>query len=291
MSERIISAEEARRLRDAATQGPWEASPARDDGAAPCPWNVQPDRRGCNLTVDVWGYPYSDRIRCDAELIAAAPDLAYTVEHLTTERDALRATIDAALATPPGEPRRLDMTLDPLAVYDAERAKDADSRAISEAILRQRWAKIREATARTGRHDEAVGVALAPEDAAVGSRVRQLDVEDRFAAALREARRERDELRAAADPVAAHIAAKHPHVQPVRSFDLLRDAIRHIAATGPRRPLWAAVSDAVPHGSGVSASIAVALGLNPDETVGRVPPPLDEVCPLCGHDAAEDPDV
>lgn len=100
-------------------------------------------------------------------------------------------------------------------------------------------------------------------------------------------RKEVDGLRGAADPVTVHIAAKHPHVQPVRSFDLLRDAIRHIAATGPRRPLWAAVSDAVPHGFGVSASIAVALGLNPDETVGRVPPPLDEVCPLCGHDAGE----
>lgn len=80
MAERIITADEARALREAATPGPW-----RDDtfGQVIGQHNVS-----------ILRYDEEDGFGCvarqaDGRLIVAAPDLAWTVEQLTAERDRL----------------------------------------------------------------------------------------------------------------------------------------------------------------------------------------------------------
>lgn len=80
-----ITAEEARRLREAATEGPWmldgyRVFVNRTEGfeVADCGSSNSPDDAGGN-----------------AALIAAAHDLAYTVEALQAERDEARAQVAA----------------------------------------------------------------------------------------------------------------------------------------------------------------------------------------------------
>lgn len=92
MAERIITADEARRLREAATPGPWRVTDA--DSVAPRVGGAWPvafipgdhDDRPWDCGGDE---PIEPLPLADAELIAAAPDLAWTVEQLTAERDRL----------------------------------------------------------------------------------------------------------------------------------------------------------------------------------------------------------
>jgi len=107
MTHRIITAEEARALREAATPGPWHVGrSALCDCWRPCA-NVYADQgedvtRPCRSEV-------SDG---DAPLLAAAPDLAATVEalHAEVERaaSAERARIVALLAEMAEATRGLD---------------------------------------------------------------------------------------------------------------------------------------------------------------------------------------
>ena len=65
---------------------------------------------------------------------------------------------------------------------------------------------------------------------------------------------------------------------PVRSDrDLLTRAIKSAGHDGPRRVRWAAVSDLLGHGSGVSYALCLAAGLDPDEMVGAEPDEVDDV--------------
>lgn len=84
MTHRTITAEEARTLREAATPGPWENRTRGNDAEL----LIQPVVRA---TVDHWARP---KLHCslgDRLLIAAAPDLAATVEALYAEVERLRA--------------------------------------------------------------------------------------------------------------------------------------------------------------------------------------------------------
>jgi hypothetical protein len=83
MTHRIITAEDARTLREAATPGPWRD---RDDtveaDAAPLD-GVEDDGSGWTVCEYITHTP-------DAALIAAAPGLAATVEALHAEVERLR---------------------------------------------------------------------------------------------------------------------------------------------------------------------------------------------------------
>lgn len=87
MAPKLYSAEEARALREAATPGPWDVS--RVGGR-----EVVGGVADVAMVTDEW--------KNSARLIAAAPDLAATVEALTAERDALRAIVEGR-TTPPTE--------------------------------------------------------------------------------------------------------------------------------------------------------------------------------------------
>ena len=80
----LITAEQARALREAATPGPWVVE---DDGPEYGLCVVMPS--GTSACVGAAGGPV-------AALIAAAPDLAATVEALHAEVARLRAEVDAA---------------------------------------------------------------------------------------------------------------------------------------------------------------------------------------------------
>lgn len=82
---RIITAEEARALRGEATPGPWAVQEYPHEGEGSDAAVYQPDTMDC--IVGASG-------TADARLIAAAPDLAATVEHLRAEPNALRAQRD-----------------------------------------------------------------------------------------------------------------------------------------------------------------------------------------------------
>ena len=97
MSRRYTGAE-ARALREAATDGPWEW---RQFGREACDALVSPSTwggPGRGIVLDLGdAEPYENRHgECesvdDRALIAAAPDLAATVEALEAERDALAET-------------------------------------------------------------------------------------------------------------------------------------------------------------------------------------------------------
>lgn len=86
---RRITGEEARALREAATPGPWQVGVS-----ALCPHRPN---RCCNVysenTSDVTATCGAGIDGLDAALIAAAPDLAFTVEALEAEASELRATL------------------------------------------------------------------------------------------------------------------------------------------------------------------------------------------------------
>jgi hypothetical protein len=85
MTHRIITAEEARTLREAATPGPWHVGrSALCDCLRPCV-NVYADQG-----EDVTRPCRSEVSEGDAPLLAAAPDLAATVEALHAEVERLR---------------------------------------------------------------------------------------------------------------------------------------------------------------------------------------------------------
>ncbi len=93
MTPRIITADEARVLREAATPGPWRVTDY--DTVAPSigcgGWDiavVHGDDDGRPWDADD-SEPVAPLPLSDAALIAAAPDLAATVEALEAERDAL----------------------------------------------------------------------------------------------------------------------------------------------------------------------------------------------------------
>lgn len=88
MTHRIITAEEARTLREAATPGPWHVGrSALCDCLRPCA-NVYADQG-----EDVTRPCRSEVIDEDAPLLAAAPDLAATVEALHAEVERLRSLV------------------------------------------------------------------------------------------------------------------------------------------------------------------------------------------------------
>jgi hypothetical protein len=85
MTHRIITAEEARTLREAATPGPWRKSGE---------WNVLVTA-GTRYPVisagwNSMGWPVPHAMRGNTALISAAPDLAATVEALHGEVERLR---------------------------------------------------------------------------------------------------------------------------------------------------------------------------------------------------------
>jgi len=95
MAGEIISAEEARRLREAARPGPW------DIGAHSLNDQCQ-EVRCVGGIAEVWAGPREGHggdvdALADASLIAAAPDLARTVEHLHAELAAEREAVLAFL--------------------------------------------------------------------------------------------------------------------------------------------------------------------------------------------------
>lgn len=91
MTHRIITAEEARALREAATPGPWHVGrSALCDCLRPCV-NVYADQG-----EDVTRPCRSEVCEEDAPLLAAAPDLAATVEALHAEVERLRALVATA---------------------------------------------------------------------------------------------------------------------------------------------------------------------------------------------------
>ena len=71
----LITAEEARTLREAATPGPWSSLPLTVDLIGPVLVGLRPLRDG------------------DSDLLVAAPDLAATVEALHAEVERLRALL------------------------------------------------------------------------------------------------------------------------------------------------------------------------------------------------------
>lgn len=85
MTHRTITAEEARALREAATPGPWLACGSTEVSTTP---SGAPDDGG-----DLVAATY--RITNTA-LIAAAPDLAASVEALHAEVERLRALLERA---------------------------------------------------------------------------------------------------------------------------------------------------------------------------------------------------
>jgi len=95
----IISAEEARRLREAATPGPWTHGVNEDDEHAYVACS-RAATGGYYLTADRWESPwYGEDARNTANraLMAAAPDLARTVDHLHAELAAEREAVLAFL--------------------------------------------------------------------------------------------------------------------------------------------------------------------------------------------------
>jgi hypothetical protein len=91
MTHRIITAEEARTLREAATPGPWHVGrSALCDCLRKCV-NVYADQ-----WEDVTRPCRSEVSEGDAPLLAAAPDLAATVEALHAEVERLRALLERA---------------------------------------------------------------------------------------------------------------------------------------------------------------------------------------------------
>jgi len=100
MSGEIISAEEARRLREAATPGPWRITDS--DSIAPQVGGAWPvaivpgDHDDRPWDWDGEG-PIEPMPLADAALMAAAPDLARTVEHLHAELAAEREAVLAFL--------------------------------------------------------------------------------------------------------------------------------------------------------------------------------------------------
>jgi hypothetical protein len=91
MTRRIITADEARVLREAATPGPWHVGrSALCDCLRPC-MNVYAEHG-----EDVTRPCRSDVSEGDAPLLAAAPDLAATVEALHAEVARLRALVREA---------------------------------------------------------------------------------------------------------------------------------------------------------------------------------------------------
>jgi hypothetical protein len=101
MTHRIITAEEARALREAATPGPWrsawddpEPAPGVDwrEGAVIYREGTSPhDDHACHIVSQEWyDGPLTTCLQDDAALIAAAPDLATTVEALHAEVERLR---------------------------------------------------------------------------------------------------------------------------------------------------------------------------------------------------------
>lgn len=78
--ERIVSAEEAKTLREAATLGPWTTAPCCNSPSHDWYWHVW----RCDTTVRLCEVASArgEQGHADARLIAAAPDLARTVETL-----------------------------------------------------------------------------------------------------------------------------------------------------------------------------------------------------------------
>ena len=90
MTHRIITAEEARTLREAATPGPWHVGrSALCDCLRPCV-NVYAEHG-----EDVTRPCRSEVSEGDAPLLAAAPDLAATVEALHAEVERLQELLAA----------------------------------------------------------------------------------------------------------------------------------------------------------------------------------------------------
>jgi hypothetical protein len=88
MTHRTISAEEARALREAATPGPWRHANKRSAHVVASECIVH----RIDLETDWQATPLCrPRWIADAALIAAAPDLAATVEALHAEVERLRA--------------------------------------------------------------------------------------------------------------------------------------------------------------------------------------------------------
>ena len=71
------------------------------------------------------------------------------------------------------------------------------------------------------------------------------------------------------DPIAA-LHAENPSIRMHNSAHMLRLALLCLQrATAKRRPMWSVVSDVTGHGSGYSADICRALGLDPDASFDR----------------------
>lgn len=66
---------------------------------------------------------------------------------------------------------------------------------------------------------------------------------------------------------AEKIRDDHPHVKTTDAA-LVERAVSNAGRCGPRMVRWAAVKEVFGHGSGVSASLCRAFGLDPDEMVG-----------------------
>ena len=124
-----MSAEEARRLLEGATPGPWVANMDDDKCAAILDWRVVDtdvrfavsadwyERHSAGETETVCGVKIAES---DAALIAAAPDLAATVIALSEERDRLRVILDRARDVIPTGETVLTNDIDvALADYDA----------------------------------------------------------------------------------------------------------------------------------------------------------------------------
>ena len=68
----------------------------------------------------------------------------------------------------------------------------------------------------------------------------------------------------------ADLRAANPHMRPHDSAHMLRVALLLLQrATAKHRPMWAVVSDVTDHGSGYSADICRALGLDPSAPYDR----------------------
>ncbi len=101
MTHRIITADEARTLREAATPGPWRSAWDDPEPAPVVDWRggaliysegTSPyDDHACHVVSHEWyDGPLTFCLQGDAALIAAAPDLAATVEALHAEVERLR---------------------------------------------------------------------------------------------------------------------------------------------------------------------------------------------------------
>jgi hypothetical protein len=104
MTHRTITAEEARALREAATPGPWRSAWDDPEPAPVVDWRggaviyregTSPDDdKACHVVSHEWyDGPLTFCLQGDAALIAAAPDLAATVEALHDEVERLRSVV------------------------------------------------------------------------------------------------------------------------------------------------------------------------------------------------------